>query len=170
MTSYATPAEMTSRYDVRQLGDLVRDDGERATPAELLTDANLQTALDDASGEIDAALMQAQRYTPTELASLTGNSRAYLVRLTCMLAFAYLWNRRQWGTVYDDARDEANDKARRQLERLRKGEHVFDLEPQKDAGLPTVSTPTIATITNQNYVVDEARKGYYPARRLPNGY
>lgn len=168
MSAYASPADMIARYDVRQLGDLVRDDGERATSDELLTDTVMQTALDDAAGEIEAACMQSQRYTATELASLTGNSRNYLNRLNCMLAFANLWNRRQWGTMHDDQRDEANNQAKKQLERLRKGEHVFDLEPQKDAGLPSVSTPTVAQITQQNYVVDACRRGYYPARRLPN--
>ena len=53
--SYASPSEMKARYDARRLGELVKDDGTKATPVQLDTDTVLQAALDDGHGLIDAA-------------------------------------------------------------------------------------------------------------------
>lgn len=163
--SFATPTQLTQRCDVRMLGDLVGDDGVRVGLPELLTNANLQAALDDASGEMLAALLQGKRYSSADLATLTGDSQKYLVRLNCEIALGLLWERR--GYYEDDRREEAMARSRKALERLRRGETVFDVEGVKDAGLPSVSTPSRVTLENLNLTVDEARRGFYPARRLP---
>lgn len=165
--SYASPSQMLERYDARTLGDIVSDVGGRVTSAALLTDTNLQAALDDASGEIESALYQARRYSAADLAALTGNSLKLLVRLTCQIAFGHLWERRPWSD--DEQRERAIERADKALERLRKGEHVFDLDGPKDAGLPDVAQPTISSIESLSLTVDEARRGYYPARRYPTG-
>ena len=163
--SFASPAQMLERYDARTLGDIVSDTGVRVTSANLLTDANLQAALDDASGEIESALYQARRYSASDLAALTGNSLKLLVRLTCQIAFGHLWERRPWSD--DEQRERAIERADKALERLRKGEHVFDLDAQKDAGLPETAQPTVSSIQSLSMTVDESRRGYYPRRRYP---
>lgn len=161
--AYASADDLVKRYDARTLGDLCSDTGVRVSEVALPTNPKILAALDDASGEIDAALMQAKRYTTADLASLTGNSLAYLKRLTCTIAFAGLWNRRP--SVDDMDRDEALKQARQALDRLRRGENVFDLEDQKSAGLPEVKEPSVSSIDRLNLTVDRARRGYYPRRK-----
>lgn len=163
--AFATPAQIVQRFDVRMLGDLVGDDGLRIGPSELLVHPNLQTALDDAAGEMLAALLQGKRYTAADLAALTGDSQKYLIRLNCEIALGLLWERR--GYFDDDRRDEWMDRSRKALNRLRTGEIIFDVDGVKGAALPNVSTPSRVTIENLNLTVDEARRGFYPARRLP---
>lgn len=165
--AYATPAQLLQRYDARTVGDLASDTGIRIDPASLLSDANVQAALDDASGEIEAALLQGKRYSVADLAGLTGNTQKHLIRITCQIAFWMLWERRPY--VEDQTRDDAESKAKKSLERLRRGEAVFDIEGPKDAGLPSVHEPTVSSYNRLSMIVDEGRRGYYPARRLPSG-
>jgi phage gp36-like protein len=164
--AYATPAQLLARFDARTLGQLVRDDGVQASAAELLTDDNLQAALDDASGEIDAVLFQGGRYTPDQLAALTGNAQAYLIRMTCLIALRHLFDRRP--SLESTARDEATEQARKMLDRLRKGENVFNLtpdDPTDDANTPEFVQDTPSSVRPLNTVVDACRGRYYPERR-----
>lgn len=166
--SYAAPADLLKRYDARTLGELVSDSGTRVSAANLLTDANLQAALDDASGEIDAHVLQGQRYTTAMLAALTGNSLAYLKRICCAVAMALLWERRPYNDADEQvAAEQAALQARKALERLKQGHEVFDIEAVKDAGLPSTSVPSRVTLDNLNLATDQARGHFYPRRRLP---
>lgn len=167
MAAYATPADMITRYDVRVLGDLVSDTGTRVASGSLSANAVLLAVLEDASGEIDSACLQAKRYTSADLAALTGNSAAHLKRITCTIAFGLLWERRPWSDDDDSGREEAQKRARQQLDMLRKGITVFDVEEAKDAGLPAVESTAIQIINSNNLPVDQARGHYYPRRRLP---
>ena len=162
--AYASAADMLKRKDARTIGDLVSDTGVRINSTLLLTDANLSAALDDASGEIDAALRVANRYSAANLAGLTGNSLAHLKRICCDIAFGLLWERRPWGD--EDQRADAMDRAKKALDRLRKGEAIFDIAANVEAGLPEAHVPSISSISRLNLLVDRARNGFYPARRL----
>lgn len=167
MAAYATPTDLLARKDARTLGDLVTDVSERVSPEDLLTDTKLQAALDDASGEIDAALLQGKRYSVADLTALNGNSQKYLIRLTCDIAWGLLCERRSYGV--DDERRQAAFKSRREaLERLRKGEHVFDLEAVKEAGLPSITGPTRIERTALNLISNRARGRFYPTEFLPD--
>lgn len=92
--SYAAGSDMVKRYDVRRLGDLVSDTGTRVVDP--TTDPNLQAALDDAAGLIDAALLRGGRYQPADLSGLPANSssQALLFRINCDLAYGLLLQRR----------------------------------------------------------------------------
>jgi phage gp36-like protein len=134
--SYAQPADMIARYDVRRLGDLVRDDTTRATPTELTApDPVLQTALDDAAGEIDASVLAGKKYFPSDLAGLTGTDKALLLRLNCDLAYGFLVMRRGYSAA--DAASQAPGFARALalLDLLRDGAKVFGVEANREAGL-----------------------------------
>lgn len=163
--SYATPAEFLKRYDARIVGDLVRDNDEQATAAELIDDDNLQAALDDASADIDSALMFGERYTPSDLSGLTGNSQTLLIRMTCDIAMAFLLRRRP---SKDADKDAARlELAEKHLERLRKGEQVFYRGEGVDhAGVIDTTGPSVVQLTNLNLIRDRT-KNYYPERRLP---
>lgn len=166
--SYASAADMLRRFDVRTLGQLVSDSNARVSADDLLDDENLQTALDDASGEIDAHVLQGQRYTTDDLAELSGNSLAYLKRLNCMVAMSLLWERRPYIDADDGVgAEQAALQARKALDRLKRGEEVFDVEKVKDAGLPVTTVPTRVQLENLNLTVDQARGHYDPQRRLP---
>lgn len=163
--SYATPAQLLKRYDARIVGDLVSDNGITVKPPELITNANLLAVLEDASGEVDAAVLQAKRYTTAQLAALTGNSAAYLVRITCAIAMGLLWERREISDDEDDGqRESAQKRARQALTDLRKGVTIFDVEDVKDAGLPAIETPSVTQISTLNLSVDQARGHFYPRR------
>jgi phage gp36-like protein len=166
MASYATPADLRQRYDVRTLGDLASDDDHRVHEIDIDDNDNILTALADASGEIDAALLQGERYTKADLEALTGESLSLLKRICCQLAYWYLWERRTW--TDDDRYEMARDRGRKALERLRRGEVVFDLDHAKDAGLPKGGGPTRVEFRDQNLLRDFA-SAVYPPRRLPRG-
>jgi len=170
MASYASPADLVARYDARTIGDLAGDAGTRVSSANILTDTNVQTALDDASGEIEAALLKGKRYTAAILAGLTGNSLALLKRICCQIAIARLWERRPWiGTDDQVSAEQALQDARAALAKLKSGEEVFDLLPQENAGLGQISTPSRVNVRARNLQVDELRGKIYPRRREPYG-
>lgn len=164
MAAFATNTELLQYFDARVVGDLVGDSGVRVSSGSLATDPNVTAALTAASGQISAAVMQGQRYSAADLAGLTGNSQGYLKYLTCVIAFAILWERRPWC----EDREKANEKANEALEMLRTGKHVFDIEAKKDAGLPTIDGPSRVELKNLNLIVDRARGHFYPARVTPN--
>lgn len=166
--SYATPADLLARYDRRTIGQLVRDDGVQATESELLSSNVVQAALDDAAGEIDAALLVGGKYRPSELAELAGNARSLLIRITCWIAMRHLWGRRPY--LEDPAKDEAEQQARKMLAALRKGELLFALDEDAAvaSSLPALVADTPESVRAQNLIVDHARGKFFPAKRFRN--
>lgn len=162
--AYATGEDLIARYDARDIGGLVSDDNNQVSPIDLPDDPYVAQSLEDASGDVESALLVGNRYSTTELAGLTGNSLATLKRIVCDIAMSYLLGRR---AGQDPARLEGQAKlAYAHLERLRKGENVFNLDDQKLAGAPTIDGPTLATYNRLNMLRDRTRN-YYPARRTP---
>jgi phage gp36-like protein len=164
--SWAAPADLMARKDYNILADLCQDEGERPSRADMLTNVNIQTSLDDASADIEAALFVAHRYSLEDLTGLTGNSLALLKRMTCDLAMAYLYDRRP---IHNPEQYERYLTLKRNtLERLRTGENVFNLPAQEDKALPTIDGPTNATYERLN-LIPERTPNFYPFRssRLP---
>jgi len=164
MASYATPADLVKRYDWRTIGDLASDTGSQIAQGSIATDANVLACLADASGEIDSAVLSGGMYTATDLLALSGNGLAKLIRLTCQIAIVFLYERRplldpETAKAYREMNNDA-------LERLRKGENVFDVAANIAAGLPSVDGPSTIDFNNLNLIRDRASK-YYPARQLP---
>ena len=167
MAAYASISQLVERFDARTLGDLVSDDGTRVVEGLLSSNAKLTAALEDASGQIEAALLMGGRYATSDLTGLTGNSAKYLIRLTCEIAFAMLWERRPYAD--DQRRAKALEKAEEHLEMLRKGSHIFDVSAVKTAGVPSVSGPTTVELIALNFLRDKTQH-FYPTRagRLPD--
>jgi len=163
--SYATPADFLARFDARIFGDVVRDDNDQATPQELLDDPNLQAALDDASGDIEAACLVGERYTPTALAGLTGNSVFHLKRICCDIAMAYLLRRRPSDNA--DVDEKRIGTAEKHLDKLRTGENVFWRGDDIDqAGVVDMTGPTTVHLNQLNSIARRTHN-YYPAPLLP---
>jgi len=165
--AYADADDMTARFDVRIIADLLSDNGEPVV--DISQSPVLWAALDDGAGEIDSALTVANLYTPADLAALEGDSLALLKRINCGLAMSHLMERRQ-ENIGSERIEAARLAAHQFLERLRKGERVFAcVAENRDAGLPTVDGPSTVDYEKLNTVVDHCRGQFYPRRRLPIG-
>lgn len=159
--AYASGANLLERYDARDIGDLVADDGTQITAVNIPTNTNVLAALNDASGEIDAALMVGNRYAASELSGLTGNSQYHLIRMTCDIAMARIMGRRPGRDI--EKLKAMMELAESHLERLRNGENVFNLADQKDAGNPSASGLSAVEYSQSGLIRDRSRN-YYPIR------
>ena len=159
--AYATAQNLLDRYDKSIINDLVSDEGTRLSYSDLLVDTKLLAALDDASGEVDAALLVGGRYSATDLSGLTGNALATLVRITCEIAIGFLYNRRPMFRVEDA--DRWAERTRAHIDRLRTGENVFNIAANITAGNPTLDGPTSIDYRRLN-LIPERTKNYYPHR------
>jgi phage gp36-like protein len=166
---YATSSDLIIRYDKQTIADLLSDTGTPVADGNLATDSKLLAILTAASGRVDAAVMVSDNYTSEELAALTGNSLALLKDIVCDLAMVRLLRRRpeKFG---DEGTVAAFKEAEEYLDRLRRGERLFDVTSHKEAGLPTVDGPTANDYANLNLIPDRT-KHFYPRRtgRLPIG-
>lgn len=170
MAAYATGANLVERYDIDQVGDLATDDRDELDRALVPTNANVLAALLDASGEIDTALLAGGRYTPAELAALTGNTVNHLIRITCDIAFANLIQRRP-DRLNKELADAYRKTASGWLEKLRRGENVFGIQTVIDSGQLDIVTVQAVEIENLNLLPGRMAP-YFPgtAQRTPRGY
>lgn len=164
---YAVPTDLATFFDVTVIADLASDDG---TPsADYTTDANVLAALSAASGQVNAAVMVGNIYVAADLAALVGDDLQLLKEIVCQLAMAKLIRRRpeKYGS---EAYQKYVEDAESYLDRLRKGERLFNLPAQEAAGLPEVDGPTIVTVNRLNLITARTRNFYIdPGRRLPLG-
>ena len=165
MATYATAAQLLERYDARDIGDLVSDTGDQASPIDLLSHPLMTTVLEDASGAVEAALLVGNRYTPSDLEGLTGNSASYLERMGCDIAMAYLLARRPG--FEPDRMKSQYELSEMHLERMRSGENVLNMTDQRDAGNPNIDGPTLVRLQTHLNLVRDRVNNYFPRRRLP---
>jgi phage gp36-like protein len=164
--SYASVADLVARFDVRVVGDLAADTGERISSTTLTSNANVQAALDDASGEIDSVILVAKRYTSAELSALTGNSLSYLKRITCEIAMHLLVERRLYLST-EEFGERMFTRYKDRLNELRSGTRIFNIGDADAAGLPTNGGPTTGERERFNYITERSRGHIYPLMRLP---
>lgn len=163
--SFATPADLKTRYDERLLGQLVRDDGTKASSTALDTDTILQAALDDAAGDIVSACIVGQRYSEDDLNSLAGYSLDHLKRINCDVAMRYLADRRVHAKA-NEAIERIMERGEKYIKRLQDGETLFNLTAQVAAAVPKVAGPTTQTLRNLNSITRRTRN-FYPDEILP---
>lgn len=165
--AYADSDDLIARYDEQTLKDLASDTGDPV--ADISTDTAVTAALNDASGRVQSAVSVSRLYSATELAALTGSSLALLKRITCELAMVFMLERRpeKYGDEYTRRLRQSSEDY---LERLRKGERLFDVEVAKDAGLPSIDGPTTVDARNLNLITTRTQN-FYPSKasRLPLG-
>lgn len=160
--AYATSADLTKRFDERILKDICKDDGTRET--DLSANAAVTMALSSASGILNAACLQGDRYQVSDLEALTGDSAEFLKSLVCDLAFVILWQRKPY-PQYSEQVKATQERTEEWLEYLRGGAWVFNIEENIDAGKPKIETVTAAAIRQQNLFVEQARGKLLPRRR-----
>lgn len=158
---YATPTELLQRYDARLIGDLVRDDGVQEPASSLPTNAVLLAVLADASAAVDAAVFVGNRYTPTQMSSLSDTAAAFVRRLTCDLTLVYLKRRRG---RFDQERDAAllND-VNATLQSLRDGTDLLLQNQQSSATASTLELvrPELIPVVHRQTIRNRTRN-YYP--------
>ena len=167
MAVYATWENVINRFDKRLIRDLCSDDGQPIDEDDLDTNEILTKAITGASGEVESAVMVGEFYSPDQLAALTGNSQELLIDLTCELTFLRLIRRRgeKYSEDYKDMRKSVMD----WLERLRKGQNVFNVAANIQSGTVAVTGPTTIAIEQLNLMRDRVGTAYYPRRRMPYG-
>jgi phage gp36-like protein len=166
MAAYAEPADLLARHDNTVVAELCSED-EHAVPAEdLATDTNLLAALEDASGDVESAMLIGKRYTTAQLDALTGNSLAKLKRITCTIALAYLLERRP--LVHVSNAERLLKRAEEYLEQLRTGQRIFNVEDNLEKQLPTIGGPTSVKAEELN-TLGQRMVRYFPEEvsRLP---
>lgn len=159
-TAYASSSDMTARYDVRTLCQLVSDTETAASPASLGANTRLSTCLLDASGMVEAAALAARTYTPDDLAALDGAGLAYLKRLVCDLAMGLLYLARPDPELEPPKTYELAMEA---LDKIRKGELVFGLLEQQQAGVLQHTVETSRNVDDRNGLIVEADR-YFSTR------
>jgi phage gp36-like protein len=132
--AFASASDLVKRYDVRRIGQLVYDDGTKASPAQVAADENVQAALDDADGFIRSAVRRGERYSDDDLSGLAGTAQAFLVRLCCDLAYGLLCERR--GNLTPDGVPPGYARAMQTLDLLANGERVLEVDAALAAGKP----------------------------------
>ena len=170
MAAYADYDDLIAFTDERTVKDLLSDEGNYA--GDPRTDAKLTTLFEAASGRVEAACGVSNLYTTAQLAALTGNSLALLKEITCALAMLSIVRRRpeKWGSEYwQGIRGEYEGKDG-YLDRLRKGERLFDDDAKRVAGTPSIDGPTAIDLQNLNLIHVRTRN-YFPGfgHRLPLG-
>lgn len=136
-TPYLTPAEFLKRYDARSIGDRVKDDGTRADPTALLTDANLQALINQASGMFESAILKGNRYVVADLQALLTASPAnvavdYIRGVVADLTLWLIYNRRPSA---DRPVPKQCELALTVLEQLSAGYRIFGLQEKMNAAL-----------------------------------
>lgn len=157
-------ADLTDRYDARDIGDLASDTGTAVASGDLAANAKVLAAINDALGDIESALVAGSRYTVAQLEALTGVALAKFKRLACGRAMFYLLSRRP--AQNPDRLKQFDEWTESQLQRLRKGENIFNLDDQKDAGVIDHQFIEAVDVSKLNLIRDRVRNTY-PARTYP---
>jgi phage gp36-like protein len=166
MAAYASGSDLTVRYDIDLVGDLATDDRATLNRANVPGHPAVAAALLDASGEIDVALQAGGRYTPAQLASLTGNSAYHLKRIACDIAMALLFRRRP--SIRPDIAETLLKQSTEHLDRLREGENVFGIPEVIEAGTLELATASTVQVEALN-LIPERMSRYFPRtdQRMP---
>lgn len=165
MPTYVATSDLTARFDVRDIQQLVLDDASDSTVVDVSDNPIVETALDDAEGEVISALRKGGRYNAARLAALTGADLSYLKRIVCDIAMVHLLRRRP---TFNPEVLETQDKARKgYLKDLQDGSSVItgDEPAAIEAGAISNEGPTLGEWNNLNLWRDRAN--YFPGRRYP---
>lgn len=164
MPTYVSASDLTARFDERDIQQLVIDDSSDGATVDVTTNTRVTAALDDAEGEVIAALRKGGRYEAAELDALTGADLAYLKRIICDIAMVHLMRRRPTFSpevykAYDDIR-------KGHIKDLQDGNSVItaDEPAAAEAGAVNNEGPSVAQWDQLNLWRD--RSNYFPQRYL----
>ncbi len=160
-TGYASADDVLVHCDWRPLAQLCADKETNETPltrAQLLLDTNFLAAIRLASGIIETATLKGERYSPTDLAALTGSSLELLKWMVAKLTEGTLIQRRpNNGYTLPDAW-QAITGVGGWLDQLAAGEKVFGFAETADAGLMKFGTIKEVDLIARQGAVTQARR------------
>lgn len=140
--AYLTPSEFIVRYDARRVAELLTVNvSSPVTVADLPGNSSLIEFISDASGEIEAAITVGNKYTPVDLAAMTGTAASLLKRMVSDLVWVYLLVSRGMGDGDVEAQAPRYKETKRMLAELYNGSMVFGIADNRNAGLPKVVDP-----------------------------
>lgn len=165
MPTYVSASDLTARFDQRDIQQLVIDDQSDASVVDITDNPIVETALDDAEGEVVAALRKGGRYNADRLGALSGADLSYLKRIVCDIAMVHLLRRRP--TFNAEVLDTYDKLRKGYLKDLQDGSSVItgDELATTEAGAVSNEGPTIGEWINMNMWRDRAK--YFPGRRYP---
>jgi hypothetical protein len=164
-------SDLAKRFDVRDIQELVVDDDIDASIVDITTDTIVSEMLDDARGEVVAALRRSGRYNDADLEALSDENAAYLKRIVCEIAMLHLLRRRP---RFSPGTLDAYEKIRAgHLKDLQDGNSILSpTDATELAGRVNMHAPTVGQWNTVNMAVDLCRRGnrgYFPERRSFNG-
>lgn len=170
--AYCTPAEMLLCYAPSIVADMLKPPTvPTAPPPSYLAMIypthpaciKLTFHLKVGAGEIESACAIAKRYTPNDLAALTGVSQVLLKKLNAARGMWSLCQELKPLTAQPDVVPMAAESGEL-LKELRDGMKIFTFEETQDAGLPSVVPPNPAMLVTGNVISRAAR--LFPDSRL----
>jgi len=126
--SYISAAEFAEMFDTRVIGQLSSDTGTDAGTS----NAIVLACIEKASGELEAAVLKAGRYTEADLLLLQTDDDSQLKQIVGKLTLLQLYNRRQ-GVIPSTVEDMRRDTLE-QLDMLAKGTRILRDEDAVVAG------------------------------------
>lgn len=155
--------ELAIRFDIRDIRELVLDDGTDPDLVDVSTNTTLSTIIDDARGEVAAALRRGGRYDDAAIEALSDEKAAYVKRIICEIAMLHLLRRRP---MFNPNQLEAYEKIRAgHLKDIQAGNSILDdAEAKQKAGHGAIHGPTTVEWQSLNMARDVARS-YFPNRR-----
>lgn len=160
--AFASANDLTNRYDYRLIGDLCSDEMTELTLGQVLAEAKVFSALDDAAGEIVVGLQTGGNYTEEDLNELDGLNQSHLIRVNCDLAMCLLIQRRP-NRVNIEVAEKICETARGHLNRLRKGENIFGIPEKIESGNLSVAHMSTAQLESLNLIPDRMSR-YFPGQ------
>lgn len=136
VSAYATPANMTDRFDVRTIGELLSDTAVALDPTAVANSTKLTALLQEASGMVESAVLVGDRYQLSDLAALTGNSQQTLVGIVCRVTMFLLWERRPSIKMAKMELPASAEMAMRLLDQIAAGMRAFGIQEVLDADIP----------------------------------
>ncbi len=137
-TPYLTATQLFNYCDLRTLGDWLSDTGNRLggtdpDPTLIAASPVLAELLMAASGELETVALVGGRYTPDDLAALTGAGAAKLREVVAGLVLRRIFRRRP---MKAPPRLEVVEDAEQWMDALSQGARIFSTQEAADAGIP----------------------------------
>jgi phage gp36-like protein len=160
--AFASSTDLTNRYDYRLIADLCSDEMTELTLGQVLAEAKVSSALDDAAGEIVVGLQTGGNYKEEDLEELDGLNRSHLIRVNCDLAMCLLIQRRP-NRINLETAEKICETARQHLNRLRKGENIFGIPEKIESGNLSVAHMSAVQLEGLNLIPDRMSR-YFPGQ------
>lgn len=157
---YCSATQFLNRYDVRTVAECLSDTDTPLDVSAVPTDTKLAALLKGSSGKLEAAALLGGKYTPADLASLTGNMSEWIADIVADLTAPKVLGRRFMEfPEYAERLKEANGV----LQALSEGRLIFGLQEVIDAGLIDDEVESASTVEARRMITFQASR-YFGTR------